>query len=110
MRRRSPEFSAEKAIKWAVEGEKAALDYDERITNSEGATFGRVIGGTALVTSGGFCGSYDSSYYSLVVNPIAEVEGEKMQVGYHWDAKRFLSDMQGAHDVGVKPPDGHWKN
>ena len=61
-----------------------------------------MIGGTALVTSGGFCGSYDSSYYSLVVNPIAEVEGEKMQVGYHWDAKRFLSDMQGAHDVGVE--------
>ena len=96
------EFSAEKAIKWAVEGEKAALDYDERITNSEGATFGRVIGGTALVTSGGFCGNYDSSYYSLVVNPIAEVEGEKMQVGFHWDAKRFLSDMQEAGDVGTE--------
>ena len=36
---------------------RAALDHDPRITNTEGATFTRVSGGTALVTSGGFRGA-----------------------------------------------------
>jgi len=94
------ELDASEAIRRAIEGEKAADAFDERITNTEGTTFGRNLGGTALATSGGFSGSYDSSFYSMVVNPIAEVEGEKMQVGYHWDAKRYLSEMQDPAAIG----------
>ncbi len=35
---------AARAITWAKEGEAAALAFDPRITNSEGATFGRTAG------------------------------------------------------------------
>lgn len=94
------QLDADEAIKRAIEGEKAALSFDKRITNSEGATFGRTLGGTALATSGGFSGSYSSSFYSLVVSPIAQVDGEKMQVGYHWDAKRYLGDLENAAAIG----------
>ena len=93
-------LDADEAIRRAIEGEKAAEVFDDRITNSEGATFGRTLGGSALVTSGGFSGSYDSSFYSMVVNPIAEVEGEKMQVGYHWDAKRYIGDLADPKSIG----------
>jgi PmbA protein len=94
------DLDASEAIRRAIEGEKAAETYDDRITNSEGANFGRNLGGMALVTSGGFSGSYDSSFYSMVVSPIAEVEGEKMQVGYHWDAKRYIADLASPQSIG----------
>ena len=42
------------AIRRARIAERAALDYDPRVTNTDGATFTRVSGGSALVTSGGF--------------------------------------------------------
>ena len=48
---------AAEAVRRATLAEKAALDHDPRITNTEGATFTRVSGGSALVTSGGFRGA-----------------------------------------------------
>src|SRR4051812_44229679 len=42
---------AAQAIATAKIGEKAALEFDKRISNSEGATFSRTAGGAALVLS-----------------------------------------------------------
>ena len=50
-------ISADEALQRALAGERAAFDYDDRITNSEGASFTRARGASALVTSGGFAGS-----------------------------------------------------
>ncbi|MCC7537215.1 MAG: TldD/PmbA family protein, partial [Deltaproteobacteria bacterium] len=58
---------AEEAIDRARRSEQAAMAYDPRITNSEGATFARVAGASAFVTSGGFRGAYRGSYQSLTV-------------------------------------------
>ncbi|HTA20282.1 MAG TPA: DNA gyrase modulator, partial [Polyangia bacterium] len=68
---------AAQAIAIAKEGEAAALAYDARITNSEGATFGRTAGGAAIVLSSGFRAKYKGSYQSLSVTPIAADEGGK---------------------------------
>ena len=93
-------MDAPSAIARAKEGEAAALDFDERIVNSEGATFSRDSGCVVLVTSGGFAGGYASSSYTLVVNPIADDPGGKMQTGYYWDSRRHLGDLESAKAIG----------
>ena len=91
---------AARAIAWAKEGEAAALTFDPRITNSDGATFGRTAGGVALVFSSGFRASYKGSYQSLSVVPIAADEGGKNRRGHHWTARRHLAELDSPVEVG----------
>lgn len=88
------------ALDRARVGEQAAFDADARITNSEGATFTRAAGASALVTSAGFRGVSEGSYGSLVVRPVAEDEGGKKRSGFHWGAKRHLAEMESAEAIG----------
>ncbi|HEY6459249.1 MAG TPA: TldD/PmbA family protein [Polyangiaceae bacterium] len=91
---------AAKAIAIAKEGEAAAFAFDPRISNSEGATFGRTAGGAAVVLSSGFRASYKGSYQSLNVVPVASDEGGKNRRGYHWTARRWLAELDPAAEVG----------
>jgi PmbA protein len=91
---------AAQAIAMAREGEAAALAFDPRITNSEGATFGRNAGGVAIVLSSGFRATYKGSYQSLYVVPIAADEGGKNRRGYHYSARRYLADLDPPVEVG----------
>jgi PmbA protein len=91
---------AGRAIAMAREGEAAALGFDPRITNSEGATFGRNAGGVAIVLSSGFRATYKGSYQSLYVVPVAADEGGKNRRGYHYSAKRHLADLDPPVEVG----------
>ncbi len=91
---------AAQAIAIARTGEKAARDFDPRISNSEGATFSRTAGGVALCLSSGFRGAYKGSYQSLSVVPIAEDTGGKKRRGSHWTAKRFLDELDDPKSVG----------
>jgi PmbA protein len=93
-------IDAARAIAMAKEGEDAALAFDPRITNSEGATFGRTAGGAAIVLSSGFRASYKGSYQSLNVVPVAADEGGKNRRGYHWTARRFLAELDPPAEVG----------
>jgi len=88
------------ALDWALQGERAAFDFDPRITNSEGASFTRAAGVSALVTSGGFSGGDAGTYASIVVNPVADDTGGKKRSGYHWSAARHYADLDTANDVG----------
>jgi len=88
------------ALAHAKAGEAAALEADERITNSEGSTFTRAAGAKALVTSGGFRGANRGTYASLVVNPVADDADGKKRSGYYWTARRHLSELKAAGDVG----------
>lgn len=100
-----PEMSrleAAGALERAIAGETAALEHDERINNSEGATFTRAAGGSVVVTSGGFVGVSEGSYASLVVNPMATDEDGKKHSGFHWAAKRHLAELEDAGGVGVE--------
>jgi PmbA protein len=91
---------AAQAIAMAREGEAAAFAFDPRITNSEGATFGRNAGGAAIVLSSGFRATYKGSYQSLYVVPVAADEGGKNRRGYHYSARRYLADLDPPAEVG----------
>jgi PmbA protein len=93
-------ISADEALSRAQRGERAAFDFDPRITNSEGASFTRARGVSALVTSGGFAGSNYGTYASVVVNPVADDEGGKKRSGYHWSASRHYADVEDSQVVG----------
>ncbi len=91
---------AQGAISWARRGEGAARAFDARITNSEGATFSRTAGGTAMVLSSGFRSFSRGSYASLSVVPVAADGDGKNRRGSYWTAKRFLADLEEAESVG----------
>jgi PmbA protein len=93
-------INAAQAIASALKAEGAARAYDARITNSEGATFGRTAGGSAIVLSSGFRAKNVGSYSSLSVVPVAADEGGKNRRGSYWTAKRFLAEMEDAAAVG----------
>ncbi len=90
----------DEALARALEGERAALELDPRITNSEGASFTRAAGVSALVTSGGFSGSDHGTYASIVVNPVADDEGGKKRSGYFWSASRHYAEVEPSDEVG----------
>ncbi|MGB3049670.1 MAG: TldD/PmbA family protein [Polyangiales bacterium] len=94
------QISADEALERALQGERAAFDFDPRISNSEGASFTRARGVSALVTSGGFVGSDYGTYASMVVNPVADDEGGKKRSGYHWTAARHYADLEESQAVG----------
>jgi PmbA protein len=95
-------IGADEALTRALQGERAAFDFDPRVTNSEGASFTRARGVSALVTSGGFAGTDHGTYASIVVNPVADDEGGKKRSGYHWSASRHYSDLEDSRLVGAE--------
>jgi PmbA protein len=92
--------TADVAVERATRAERAALDFDPRITLSEGATFSRTVGSSARVISTGFAGAQRGSYASLVVTPVAEDEGGKRRRGFHWSARRHLAELDDDAEVG----------
>ena len=88
------------AIAQAIAGEKAALAADKRVTNSEGASYSRVLGAVAFATSGGFSGGYRGSYSSFYVEPVCDDEDGKKRNGYYWTASRFVADLEDPDAVG----------
>jgi PmbA protein len=91
---------AGEAVRRAKVAERAAMDHDPRVQNTEGATFTRVSGGSVLVTSGGFRGKSRGTYASLVVSPVVDDEGGKKRSGHYWSARRHLADLEPDEDVG----------
>src|ERR1022692_3791410 len=59
----------EERIDYARRTEKAALDYDPRIKNSEGGSFDAATGHRILANSHGFVGEYKRSYCSIAAIP-----------------------------------------
>lgn len=81
------------ALEHALKGEAAAMAFDPRVTNSEGASFSRASGGKAVITSGGFRGFSYGTYASLSVSPVVDDEGGKKRSGGHWTAKRHYKGL-----------------
>ncbi len=100
------EVDAAWALRQAIAGEDAARKADARVTNSEGATWSRVLGATAFATSGGFAGAYRGSYATLVVEPLTDDTTEpgnpKKRNGYWYTSSRFLHDLATAEAVGIE--------
>lgn len=83
----------------AREAEKAARDYDSRITNSEGGTYSSATAQVAYLNSHGFVGQYRTSSVSLVVSPIAANEAG-MQTDYWFAAGRKLHMVGSPASIG----------
>src|SRR5271169_5467528 len=87
-------------IDYARRAEKAALDADPRIVNSEGGTFDAAVGYKVLANSHGFVGDYHRSYCSVSAVPIAQVEGSAMQRDYWYSVAMTLKKLQSPEEVG----------
>ncbi|MEM7209143.1 MAG: metalloprotease PmbA [Pseudomonadota bacterium] len=95
------DVSAEQAIEIASECESAARDYDEAISNSEGATVSSHSGTSVYANSHGFCANVDSSRHSLSCSVIAG-EGDSMQRDYWYSVARNSEDLDSAEAVGQR--------
>ena len=95
-------FDVAHAIVRARIGEAAALKADKRVTNSEGAVFGRVMGASAFASSAGFSGSYRGTNASFAVEPICDDEDGKKRNGVYWTASRFASGLMDPEAVGLE--------
>jgi PmbA protein len=93
-------IDADQAIAQARLAEQAAFDADPRIKLSEGATYSRTSGASALVLSSGFQGSVRGSYAALSVAPVVEDEGGKKRRGHYYSASRQRRDLESAEFIG----------
>src|SRR6266404_5499279 len=87
-------------IDYARRAEKAALDVDPRIKNSDGGSFDAATGRKVLANSHGFVGEYRRSYCSVAAVPIAQDEQGGMQRDYWYSVARSLAKLDSAEQVG----------
>src|SRR5580692_4856289 len=87
-------------IDYARRAEKAALDFDPRIKNSEGGSFDAATGHKVLANSHGFVGEYRRSYCSVAAIPIAQDDDGGMQRDYWYSVARTLSKLDAPEKVG----------
>jgi PmbA protein len=90
----------EQRIDYARRAEKAALDCDPRIKNSDGGSFDAATGHKVLANSHGFVGEYRRSYCSVAAVPIAQDEKGAMQRDYWFSVARSLRLLESAEHVG----------
>src|SRR6266852_5661704 len=76
----------EERIDYARRAERAALDADPRLKNSDGGSFDAATGRKVLANSLGFMGDYRRSYCSVTAAPIIQAEDGTMQRDY-WFAQ-----------------------
>ena len=87
-------------IEYARRAEKAALDCDPRIKNSEGGSFDAATGHKILANSHGFVGEYRRSYCSVAAVPIARDERGAMQRDFWFSVARSLRRLDSPETVG----------
>ncbi len=92
-------LDTEKAIKTAIETEAAAMSYDNRITNSDGASYNANLGMRVYGNTHGINAGYPSSRYSLSCMVIG-VEGDDMQRDYASTVNRKANLLNTAQAVG----------
>jgi len=90
----------EERISYARRAEKAALDFDPRIKNSDGGSFDAATGHKILANSHGFVGEYQRSYCSIAAVPIAQAENGTMQRDYWFSVARSLRRLESPEHVG----------
>jgi len=89
----------EQATKLALEAEKAALEYDEKIVNSNGASFNSHTGVRVYGNTHGMLQSYLSSCYSLSCSVIGG-ELDQLENDYEYTVSREFDALSSADWVG----------
>lgn len=90
-----------RAIEIATDCERAALQYDKRISNTEGATVSSHHGVDLYANSDGFRGFARGSRHSTACSVIAGA-GDSMQRDYWYDSARDVADLSAAQAVGAE--------
>jgi PmbA protein len=90
----------EERIDYARRAERAALDADPRMTNSDGGSFDAATSHKVLATSHGFAGEFRRSYCSVSAAPIAQDESGAMQRDYWYSLARTLSKLEAPEAIG----------
>ncbi|APE04563.1 MULTISPECIES: metalloprotease PmbA [Alteromonas] len=93
------ELDTEKAIKTTIETEAAAMNYDSRITNSDGASYNANLGMRVYGNTHGINAGYPSSRYSLSCMVIGSQEND-MQRDYAYTVNRQADLLKSATFVG----------
>ncbi|MCW8091032.1 metalloprotease PmbA [Alteromonas sp. ASW11-130] len=93
------ELDTEKAIEIALETEAAALDFDKRIVNSDGASYNANLGMRVYGNTHGINTGYPSSRYSLSCMMIASDDND-MQRDYAYSVDRKASRLYSPRRVG----------
>jgi PmbA protein len=95
-------FDVAEGIRRARAGEAAALAFDKRVSNSDGAVFGRTVGASAFATSAGFSGSVRGTHVSFAVEPLCDDADGKKRNGSFWSASRFAAGLADPEIVGIE--------
>jgi PmbA protein len=95
------EIEPEQAIEYCIAAEKAAFEHDDRIVNSDGASFSSYTGFKVYGNSNGFVEGYPSSRHSLSCSVIAQHEDE-MQRDYAYTVDREFGQLLTPEFVGEK--------
>ena len=90
----------EERIDYARRAERAALDADPRLKNSDGGSFDAATGYKVLANSHGFVGEFRRSYCSMSAAPIAQDANGAMQRDYWFTLARTLSKLESPESVG----------
>ena len=80
--------------------EAAALGFDSRITNSEGASLTTRVGEVALANSRGFAAGYPATSISLSTEALADDEDGKKRNAWWFSAERSLRSLMDPETLG----------
>ncbi|MCY3883146.1 MAG: TldD/PmbA family protein [Chloroflexi bacterium] len=80
--------------------EAAALGFDSRITNSEGASLSTRVGEVALANSRGFAAGYPATSISLSTEALADDEDGKKRNAWWFSAERNLRSLLDPETLG----------
>jgi PmbA protein len=92
-------LSADRAIEIAKTCEAAALEFDARINNSEGASLGTHQGLHVYGNTHGFVGGYPTTSHTLSCVVLAG-SGEDMQRDYWYSSSRDWRELEEAQAIG----------
>jgi PmbA protein len=87
------------AQKLALECEQAAIDYDPKVINSEGASVGSYKNESYYANSHGFFGVTNSTGHSISCTAIAEEDG-LMEMDYDYSSERHPEDLMNHIEIG----------
>ena len=90
----------EQRIDYARRAERAALEADARMKNSDGGSFDAANGHKVLANSHGFVGEFRRSYCSVSAAPIAQDENGNMQRDSWYALSRTLAKLESPESVG----------
>jgi PmbA protein len=93
------EVSPEAALEMALRCERAAREFDPRITNSEGANVSTQRSAFVLANSTGWSGGYTSTSYGVSVSVVGSQDGQ-LERDYWYSSQRCFEDLESAEAVG----------